>query len=104
MTLTDGVRFSSSVARTLGGAVLANAAGARRRIPVDAEITTYDPMDAATAAPPFEAYRRLQAGGRVQYNPKRKVWILSRLDDVRAGARDDANLSSADGPTLTRIP
>ena len=104
MTLTDGVRFGSSVARTLGGAVLANAAGARRRPRIDAEITTYDPMDAATAAQPFEAYRRLHAGGRVQYNPKRRVWILSRLDDVRAGARDDTNLSSADGPTLTRIP
>jgi cytochrome P450 len=72
--------------------------------PINAEITTYDPMDAATAAQPFEAYRLLHAGARVQYSPKRKVWILSRLNDVRAGARDDADLSSADGPTLTRIP
>ncbi len=104
MTLTDGVRFGSSVARTLGAAVLANAAGARGRAQIDAEITTYDPMDAATAAQPFEAYRQLHAGARVQYNPKRRVWILSRLDDVRAAARDDVNLSSADGPTLTRIP
>lgn len=103
MTLTDGVRFSGSVARTLGGAILANAAGARRRAPIDAEITGYDPMDATTAAQPFEAYRRLHTGARVQYNPKRRVWILSRLDDVRTGARDDANLSSAEGPTLTRI-
>jgi len=104
MTLTDGVRFGSSVARTLGNAVVANAAGARRRVRIDAEFTTFDPMDAATAAQPYEAYRRLHAGGRVQYSAKRKVWILSRLDDVRAAARDDVNLSSADGPTLTRIP
>ncbi|BBZ42485.1 cytochrome P450 [Mycobacterium conspicuum] len=104
MTLTDGVRFTGSAARTLAGAMVANAGGARRRARIDAEITSYDPMDAATAAQPHEAYRRLHAGARVQYNPKRRVWILSRLDDVRAAARDDANLSSADGPTLARIP
>jgi cytochrome P450 len=103
MTLTDGVRFTGSAARTLAGAVLANAGGARRRSRIDADITTYDPLDAATAAQPHEAYRRLHAGARVQYNPKRRVWILSRLEDVRAAARDDANLSSADGPMLTRI-
>jgi cytochrome P450 len=104
MTLTDGVRFTSSAARTLAGSVRANAAGigARRRVPIDADITPYDPLDAATAAQPHEAYRRLHAGGRVHYNPKRRVWILSRLDDVRAAARDDVALSSADGPTLTR--
>jgi cytochrome P450 len=103
MTLTDGVRFTSSAVRTLAGSVRANAAGARRRAPIDADITAYDPLDSATAAQPHEAYRRLHAGGRVQYSPKRRVWILSRLDDVRAAARDDVNLSSADGPTLVRF-
>lgn len=103
MALTDGVRFTGSAARTLAGAALANAAGARRRLPLDADITAYDPLDAATAAQPHQAYRRLHAGARVQYNPKRRVFVLSRLDDVRAAARDDASLSSADGPMLTRI-
>jgi cytochrome P450 len=105
MTLTDGVRFTSSVVSTLAGSVRANVAGmgARRPSRIDTDITAYDPLDAATAAQPHEAYRRLHAGGRVQYNPKRKVWILSRLDDVRAAARDNVKLSSADGPTLTRI-
>lgn len=103
MTLTDGVRFTTSAVRTLGGAVLASAVGARRRSRIDADITAYDPLDSATAAQPHEAYRRLHAGGRVHYNQKRRVWILSRLDDVRAAARDNANLSSADGPMLTRI-
>ncbi|MCV7093422.1 cytochrome P450 [Mycobacterium interjectum] len=103
MTLTDGVRFTGSAARTLAGAVLANATGGRRRSPIDVAITAYDPLDAATAAQPHSAYRRLHAGPRVQYNPKRRVFVLSRLDDVRAAARDDANLSSADGPMLTRI-
>ncbi|SPM29635.1 Cytochrome P450 [Mycobacterium terramassiliense] len=103
MTLTDGVRFTGSAARTLAGAVLANAAGARRRSPIDAAVTAYDPLDAATAAQPHAAYRRLHGGPRVQYNPKRRVFVLSRLDDVRAAARDDANLSSAEGPMLTRI-
>jgi cytochrome P450 len=105
MTLTDGVRFTSSAVRTLAGSVWANAAGigASRPLRIDTDITAYDPLDAATAAQPHEAYRRLHAGGRVHYNPKRRVWILSRLDDVRAAARDDANLSSADGPTLVRL-
>lgn len=103
MALTDGISFTGSAARTLAGAALANAAGARRRLPLDAELTAYDPLDAATAAQPHEAYRRLHAGARVQYNPKRRVFVLSRLDDVRAAARDDAKLSSADGPMLTRI-
>jgi cytochrome P450 len=103
MALTDGVRFTTSAVRTLTGSVLANAAGARRPWRIAANITAYDPLDAATAAHPHETYRRLHAGARVHYNPKRRVWILSRLDDVRAAARDDANLSSADGPTLVRF-
>ena len=103
MTLTDGVRFTSSAARTLSGAMLANVAASRRRPPTDVDVTAYDPLDTATAAQPHEAYRRLHAGGRVHYNLKRRVWILSRLDDVRAAARDDANLSSADGPMLPRL-
>jgi len=103
MTLTDGVRFTSSAVRTLAGSVRANAAGALRHSQIDADITAYDPLDAATAAQPHEAYRRLHAGGRVHYSPKRRVWILNRLDDVRAAARDDVSLSSAEGPTLLRL-
>lgn len=33
--------------------------------------TDYDPLDPATAAQPFDAYRGLYASGRVHYNPRR---------------------------------
>jgi cytochrome P450 len=103
MTLTDGVRFTGSTVKTLSDSVWANtkAFRARPRERPDADITTFDPLDPATIAQPHLAYRRLHAGGRVQYNLKRHVWILSRLDDVREAARNDTALSSADGPTRT---
>jgi cytochrome P450 len=105
MTLTERVRFTGSAVRTLGESVRANTMEilARRHWRIDAQITTYDPLDPATIAQPHAAYRRLHAGGRVHYNPKRSIWILSRLDDVRAAARNDTALSSAEGPTLTRF-
>ncbi|QLL08421.1 cytochrome P450 [Mycobacterium vicinigordonae] len=106
MTATDAVQFTRSAARVLGDSLRANSKGmrVRRSAAIDAAITNYDPLDPATAAQPHAAYRRLHAGSRVQYNPRRSVWILSRLDDVRAALRDDAALSSADGPTRVRFP
>ena len=105
MTLTDRVRFTRSTVKALGESVRANAKGvrARRRAQIDAQITTYDPLDPGTIAEPHQAYRRLHAGDRVHYNPKRFLWILSRLDDVREAARNDTALSSADGPARTRF-
>ena len=109
MTLIDRVHFTGAAAKTLGDAVLANAAaGIRahrqaRHSRIHAAVTTYDPLDPATAAQPYEAYRRLHENGRVHYNPKRSLWILSCLDDVRAAARDGEALSSADGVTRTKI-
>jgi cytochrome P450 len=109
MTLTQDVQFAGSLVKPLGYAVRTNAAaGIRARLQgyrsrVGVELTPYDPLDPATAAQPHEAYRRLHARGRVHYNPKRSVWILSRLDDVRAAARADAQLSSADGVTRTKF-
>lgn len=63
--------------------------------------TDYDPLDAATAAQPFDAYRALHRGGRVHYNPKRSTWILHRLDDVRSALRDTDKVTSSEG--VTRI-
>ena len=74
-----------------------------RRVPIGAETTSYDPLDPATAAQPHASYRQLHRGARVHYNPKRSVWILTRLEDVRAAARADAALSSADGVTRTKF-
>jgi cytochrome P450 len=105
MTVTEAVRFTGSVVTAVGGSVWANgrASRARRGSRIEAEVTAFDPLDPATAAQPHEAYRRLHAGGRVQYNPKRAVWILSRLDDVRLALRDDTALSSAEGPSRVRL-
>ncbi|CAM3162511.1 cytochrome P450 [Mycobacterium intermedium] len=105
MTVTETVRFTGTAVKAFGGSIRANSRGirARREARNGAAITSYDPLDPATAAQPHEAYRQLHAGGRVQYNPKRAVWILSRLDDVRRALRDDTALSSADGPARVRV-
>lgn len=65
--------------------------------------TDYDPLDRATAAQPFEAYRALHRSGRVHYNPKRSTWILSRHEDVRAALRDTAAVTSTQGVTRFKI-
>lgn len=105
MTVTEAVRFTGTAVKAFGGSLRANSRGirARRSARVEAVISTYDPLDPSTAAQPHEAYRHLHAGSRVQHNPKRAVWILSRLDDVRQALRDNTALSSADGPSRIRL-
>lgn len=109
MAVSQNVQFAGSLVKPLGTAARINAvAGVRARwqsyrVPIGAQTTTYDPLDPATAAQPHAAYRRLHDGARVHYNPKRNVWILSRLEDVRAAARADSVLSSADGVTRTKF-
>lgn len=66
------------------------------------QITNFDPLDPAIARDPYPYYRELLAGERVQYNPKRDVYILSRYSDVRAAARNHEALSSAGGVTFSR--
>ncbi|WP_231983439.1 cytochrome P450 [Mycobacterium sp. 852002-51961_SCH5331710] len=65
--------------------------------------TDYDPLDRATAAQPFDAYRALHRSGRVHYSPKRATWILSRLEDVRAALRDTDTVTSAEGVTRLKF-
>ena len=109
MTLSQNVQFAGALVKPLGNAARINAVSGIRarwhshRCPIGAETTAYDPLDPATAAQPHEAYRRLHRGARVHYNPKRFIWILTRLDDVRAAARADTALSSADGVTRTKF-
>ncbi|MXI79754.1 hypothetical protein GR254_04055 [Mycobacterium tuberculosis] len=66
------------------------------------QLTDFDPFDPAIAADPYPHYRELLAGERVQYNPKRDVYILSRYADVREAARNHDTLSSARGVTFSR--
>ena len=75
-------------------------AGGRRSKHV--QITDFDPLNPVTARDPYPHYRLLLAGERVQYNPKRDVYILSRYSDVRDAARNHDVLSSAGGVTLSR--
>ncbi|MGB3353624.1 MAG: cytochrome P450 [Mycobacterium sp.] len=65
--------------------------------------TDYDPLDPATAAQPFDAYRALHVGGRVHYNPRRATWILSRHEDIRAALRDTEAITSTLGVTRMKI-
>jgi cytochrome P450 len=109
LTLTQDVRFLGTMAQPLGYAARVNTARAFRsrwrqyRFWTGAEITDYDPIDPANIAQPDAAYRALHAGGRVHYNPKLGLWILSRLPDVRAAARAADTMSSADGVTRLRM-
>jgi beta-dihydromenaquinone-9 omega-hydroxylase len=72
------------------------------RVPAHVQITEFDPMNPAIARDPYPHYRELLAGERVQYNPKRDVYILSRYSDVREAARNHEMLSSAEGVTFSR--
>jgi beta-dihydromenaquinone-9 omega-hydroxylase len=73
-----------------------------RHVPEHVQITAFDPMNPAVARDPYPHYRELLAGERVQYNPKRDVYILSRYLDVREAARNHEMLSSAGGVTFSR--
>ncbi len=109
MTITSDVRFAKKygplTARTLASNVVREAKHRKRPRPVppNIELTDFDPFDRATAADPYPRYRELLAGGPVHYNPERSIFILTRYADVRAAARADHALSSADGVTYGRM-
>jgi cytochrome P450 len=68
-----------------------------------ATITDYDPQDMATSTQPYDAVRKLHAGGRLHYNPKQATWILTRLDDVRDALRNTDQMTSAEGVTRLKF-
>jgi len=72
-----------------------------KNAPRHVQITDFDPFNPSIAADPYPHYRELLAGERVQYNPKRDVYILSRYSDVREAARNHDVLSSARGVTIS---
>ena len=76
---------------------------ARRPVPGGVELTDFDLFDPVTAADPYPGYRQLLAGGPVHYSPRRGIYMLSRHADVRAAARADDVMSSAEGVTMGRI-
>ena len=62
----------------------------------------FDPYDWQTHEDPYPVYRRLRAEAPVYHNEKLDFWALSRYEDVLAGFRDVARLSSAQGVALER--
>ncbi|NKY42507.1 cytochrome P450 [Nocardia cerradoensis] len=109
MTVVHSVRGVTSALKPVTSALHMNVAGAllnRRRgyrAWTGATNTDYDPLDPATAADPFEAYRTLHDTGRVHYNPKRATWILSKLDDIRTALRSTDQMTSTHGVTRIRM-
>jgi cytochrome P450 len=91
----------SAVGLNLSAALKARRLGDRGWI--GAVNTDYDPLDRATAAQPFDAYRALHSSGRVHYNPRRATWILSRHEDIRAALRDTDAVTSTQGVTRFKI-
>lgn len=110
--VTAGMRRDTQIARMYGpllakALALKVARKARSRLvgypdSKHVQITDFDPFDPAIARDPYPHYLELLAGERVQFNPKRDVYILSRYSDVREAARNHDVLSSAGGVTFSR--
>jgi cytochrome P450 len=66
-------------------------------------VTDFDPFDQAVLADPNPAYAKLHAAGRVHYNPKRRIWIITQLEDVKQAARASDVLISGEGVTRMRV-
>lgn len=74
-----------------------------RHLPAGVQRTSFHQMDPRVRANPYPSYRELLAGGPVHYNPRQNLWILSRHEHVRAAARADDKLSSAEGVARPRF-
>lgn len=107
MTLKHDIRLARTVAWPVVDSLYTNitsdlGAKLRRRDYPGVAQTSFDPFDPAIAANPYPGYADLLRGPRVHYNPKRNIFLLSRYDDVRAAARNDAMLTSTEGVARSR--
>jgi beta-dihydromenaquinone-9 omega-hydroxylase len=73
-------------------------------MPVTQAPLSYDPFAADTVADPYPWYRRLQDEAPLYRQDALRFWVLSRYDDVLAGARAHGTLSSAEGVIYIRQP
>jgi cytochrome P450 len=108
VTLKYDIRLATSVARPVADSLYTNittdlGAILKRRDYPGIHETSFDPFDPVTAANPYPGYAELLAGPGVRYNRKRNIFILSRYDDVRAAARNDAMLTNTEGVTRSRV-
>jgi cytochrome P450 len=106
MALTLGRITGEGTARETRAAVRGLRIRVGRGVPGGAARTDFDPFDDAVLADPYPAFARLLEGPRLQYSPKRRVWIVGRHEDVRAAARAHDVLSSAESvtPARTSLP
>jgi cytochrome P450 len=108
VTLKNDIRLATAMARPVADSLYVNistdlGAKLKRRDYAGVRETAFDPFDPLTAANPYPGYAELLAGPRVRYNRKRNIFILSRFDDVRAAARNDAMLTNIEGVTRARF-
>jgi cytochrome P450 len=108
VTLKHDIRLAKSVARPVADSLYTNittdlSAMLKRRNYPGIYDTSFDPFDPMTAANPYPGYAELLAGPRVRYNRKRNIFMLSRYDDVRTAARNDAMLTNTEGVTRSRV-
>src|SRR5437588_3126654 len=73
-------------------------------MPVTQAPLVYDPFAPDVIANPHPWYRRLQAEAPLYRQQALDFWVLSRYDDVLAGARAHSMLSSAESVTYARAP
>src|SRR2546423_14553928 len=73
-------------------------------MPVTQAPLDYDPFAAATVADPYPWYARLRDEAPLYRQKALRFWVLSRYDDVLAGARAHGSLSSAEGVIYIRQP
>jgi cytochrome P450 len=64
--------------------------------PQPSETGLYDPHSPELQASLYETYRVLRDRHPVYHNPRRRIWLVSRYDDVMAVLRDAETFSSAD--------
>ena len=65
---------------------------------------SYDPFAPDVIADPYPWYRRLQDEAPLYRQEPLDFWVLSRHEDVLAGARAHNVLSSAESVTYARAP
>jgi cytochrome P450 len=73
-------------------------------MPVTQAPLVYDPFAAEVIADPYPWYRRLQDEAPLYRQEALDFWVLSRYDDVLAGARAHSMLSSAESVIYARMP
>src|SRR3954452_1472118 len=71
-------------------------------MPVTQAPLSYDPFAPDIVADPYPWYRRLQDEAPLYRQETLDFWVLSRYDDVLAGARAHGSLSSAEGVIYAR--